>query len=191
MSQSITILRGGAIGLSLLAVAACGQNGAPTEEAAPEENETVAEPEISASDAFIAMVDDHAAQVLRESPEFATFLGVSEDVAGAGYNGRLGDYGFEANQSARQLNESFLQDIRGVELNELEGVAATTYEVLRDAYQTGAQRNQFDFGGATPWGSASPYVSLSSPARISFCRACCKRSSRWRQRKMLKSICRA
>lgn len=148
----------GAAALSLLAITACGEKSAPAESETPADETVVAEPEISASDAFIAIADDHAAQVLRESPEFATSLGVSEDIAGAGYNSRLGGYGFEANQRARQMNESFLQEIRGIDQSSLEGVAATTYEVLRDAYQTGAQRNQFDFGGATQWGSGSPYV---------------------------------
>ena len=148
----------GAAALSFLAIAACGEKNAPAETASPVDETVPAAPEITASEAFIAIADDHAAQVLRESPEFATVLGVSEDIAGAGYNGRLGGYGFAANQRARQMNEAFLQEVRSIEQSTLEGPALTTYEVLRDAYQTGAQRNQFDFGGATPWGSGSPYV---------------------------------
>ncbi len=158
MNRSPSLAFRGVFALGLLAAAACGENIAPAESGAPVEEAIVAEPEITASEAFIAIADEHAARVLRESPEFATFLGVSEDIAGAGYNSRLGDYGFEANQRARQMNEAFLQEIRGVEQSTLEGAAATTYEVLRDAYQTGAQRNQFDFGGAVQWGSVSPYV---------------------------------
>lgn len=114
--------------------------------------------EVDANKALLALADDHAAAVLRQSPEFATFLGVSPEIAGDGYNGRLGQYGFEASQIARQMNENFLQDIRSIDRKALSGQARVTYDVLRDAYRTGAQRNQFEFGGATPWGSASPYV---------------------------------
>ncbi len=146
------------LALILLAGAGCGDRRAPEETVAPTEETPAAEQEITASEAFIAIADNHAARALQASPEFATLLGVSEDIAGEGYNARLGDYGFEANQRTRQMNEDFLQEVRAVDFNALDGVAATTYEVLRDAYQTGAQRNQFDFGGAVPWGSASPYV---------------------------------
>ena len=51
-----------------------------------------------------------------------------------------------------------MQEIRGVDFDNLDGAAATTYEVLRDAYQTAARRNQFDFGSAAAWGSSSPYI---------------------------------
>ena len=155
----------GASFASLLALAGCGQGDKPQ---APAETDTVVEAPVeeqSASDILLAMADDHAAQVLKESPEWATFLGVGEDIAGEGYNGRLGDYGFEANQRARQMNEGFLQDIRSIERGKLDVQAATTYDVLRAAYEMGAQRNQFEFGGASVWGSSSPYVvtQLSGP----------------------------
>ena len=152
-------------GLALLVLAGCGErtksddarSGAPdaaTPQAAP-----------TPSQQFLTMADRHAAEILRASPEFATILGVGEDIAGKGYNARLGDYGFAANEEARAMNESFLQEIRGLERSDLEGPAAITYDVLRDTYQTGARRNQFDFGGATPYGSASPYLvtQLSGP----------------------------
>lgn len=115
--------------------------------------------------AFLEMADRHAALVLRESPEFATSLGVPEEIAGDGYNARLGDYGFEANQRARALNEQFLQELKSFDRSALEGTAAVTYDVLKNAYELGARRNQFDFGGATVWGAGSPYIitQLSGP----------------------------
>jgi uncharacterized protein (DUF885 family) len=68
----------------------------------------------------------------------------------------LGGYGFEAHQSARTMNEEFLQELRGFERAALTGTAAVTYDVLKNAYDTAARRNQFNFGGATPFGSGLP-----------------------------------
>ncbi|MEO1241363.1 MAG: DUF885 domain-containing protein [Pseudomonadota bacterium] len=141
----------------LFGLAGCGQGEAPGQASQPEAAETEAAAP-TASEALIAMADEHARAVLEQSPEWASFLGVSEEIAGEGYQGRLGGYGFEANQQARQLNEGFLQDIRSIDRAALDTQGAITYDVLRAAYETGAQRNQFDFGGAAVWGSGSPYV---------------------------------
>ncbi len=146
-------------------LAGCEQGSAPTANTVQPEAETAEAPAQSESQSLYAMADRHAAEVLREAPSWATSLGVSEDIAGAGYNARLGQYGFEGNQRARQLNEGFLQEIRGIDRQKLDLQAAVTYDVLRSAYETGAQRNQFDFGGSSFWGSGSPYVvtQLSGP----------------------------
>ena len=140
------------------ALAGCGK-GQKSETPVQEESAARAEtPPENPGDVLLKLAARHAKEVLQVSPEFATVLGVSEEVAGEGYNGRLGDYGFAGNQLARQMNEAFLQDIRGIERAALNSKAQVTYDVLRDAYETGAQRNQFEFGGAVQWGSASPYI---------------------------------
>lgn len=150
-------------GLGLLA--GCGERAAapPENGSAPVAEVETAPP--SAGEQLAAVVQDHAEQVLRASPELSTFLGVDEDIAGAGFRGRLGDYGFAANEDIRAFNEAALQDIRGIDRSALSGQAAVTYDVLRSAYETGAQRNQFAFGGAAPFGSANPYLvtQLSGP----------------------------
>lgn len=105
---------------------------------------------------FLAMADRHARAFLATAPESATELGVGEDVAGEGYLSRLGRYGFEAHQAARAMNEEFLQELRGYDRAALTGTAAVTYDVLKNAYDAAARRNQFDFGGATPFGSGLP-----------------------------------
>ncbi len=153
------ILFAGAAALAV-ALAGCGKKDDTAETSAADTQPPVAEETIAADPdaALLEMAAAHAAEVLNASPEFATILGVSEEVGGAGYNARLGKYGFAANDEARHMNERFLQDIRGLDRSVLGAQARTTYDVLRDAYETGARRNQFEFGGATPWGSASPYV---------------------------------
>ena len=162
-------LAGGA-GVIALLLAGCGEQeaSAPAPDAAGAGVDEAAAPGVAIMDEgamLRALADDHAVQALRDSPEYATILGVEESVAGEGYNARLGDYGFEATQRARAMNEMFLREIRGVERGSLSPQDAITYDVLRDAYRTGAQRNQFVFGGAVSWGSTGPYVvtQLSGP----------------------------
>ncbi|MEO1136241.1 MAG: DUF885 domain-containing protein [Pseudomonadota bacterium] len=146
-------------------VVGCGERPAAPQETAPAPATQIETAPPTAEERLAAMTEDHAAQILRASPELSTFLGVGEDIAGEGFRGRLGDYGFAANERIRAFNESALQDIRSIDRNALSGQAAITYDVLRSAYETGAQRNQFAFGGATPFGSANPYMvtQLSGP----------------------------
>lgn len=111
---------------------------------------------VDPSAAFLAMADRHARKFLSTAPEAATELGVSEEIAGEAYLSRLGEYGFAAQQAARQMNEDFLQELKGHDRTALNGAAAITYDVLKNAYETAARRNQFAFGGATPFGSGLP-----------------------------------
>ncbi len=161
MSQSQPLFRRviycGAMIAGAVAVAACGGGEeapapeTPTAVAAPVE-ETV----LSPAEALQEMAARHAQETLAVSPELATSLGVSEDLAGEGYLARLGDYGFAAGQRAREMNERFLQELRSIDKSGLSGDALVTYEILYDAYRTAARRNQFGFGGAAEFGSASP-----------------------------------
>lgn len=142
-------------GFAFVAVASCGEKEktvpAPADNAA-----AIEEPAQDPSAAFLAMAERHARTFLATAPEAATELGVPEAIAGAGYLSRLGKYGFEAHQAARQMNETFLIELKAHDRAALTGVAATTYDVLRNAYEVAARRNQFDFGGASPFGAGLP-----------------------------------
>ena len=144
-----------AASLALVAVAACGAK-EKARPAAAGPGAAVDEPAQDPSAAFLAMADRHARAFLASAPEAATELGVSEEIAGAGYLSRLGKYGFEAHQAARHMNETFLQELKSHDRAALTGVAATTYDVLKNAYEVAARRNQFDFGGASPFGAGLP-----------------------------------
>ena len=106
------------VGVLALSLAGCGERSAETgpQTGAPPAEEAPAQP-LTASQQLEAMAARHAADVLQASPELATVLGVGEDVAGEGYSGRLGGYGFAANERARALNEEFLQEIRSLDRN--------------------------------------------------------------------------
>ncbi len=148
-------LRMAAATLAMLTATACGR-GKPVEtggEAANAVEAAIADP----SAEFLAMADRHARTFLATAPETATDLGVGEEIAGEGFLTRLGHYAFDGHQTARTMNEAFLQELRGFDRTALTGTAATTYDVLKNAYELAARRNQFDFGGASPFGGGLPY----------------------------------
>ncbi|MEL6791235.1 MAG: DUF885 domain-containing protein [Pseudomonadota bacterium] len=168
-SQPITRARGYRWVLSISAalsvlLTGCGQGGG--ESAAPE-TPTAASPSAEQPDTaaltraarqrFSAMLDAHAAAFVAQAPEFATQLGLSEAVAGAGYASRLSSHSFAADQTARLANEANLQALNAIDRSALAPSAQATYDILQNAYETGAQRNLFNFGGAAHWGSRPPY----------------------------------
>ncbi len=139
------------------AIAACGGGDDARQAETPAANAAPADEVIlSPAEALQEMAARHARETLAVSPELATSLGVSEDLAGAGYLSRLGEYGFAAGQRARETNDRFLQELRSIDKAALSGDALVTYEILYDAYRVAARRNQFGFGGAAEFGSASP-----------------------------------
>lgn len=147
----------GLLAIAFLNVAGCGKN--VSDAAKNEAASGVAAAEAGPADpsaAFLAMADRHAKRFLATAPEAATDLGVDEDIAGDNYQARLGGYGFAAHQAARAMNEEFLQELRSFDRIALSGTAAVTYDILKNAYDTAARRNQYAFGGATPFGAGLP-----------------------------------
>jgi len=155
MSQTKTAFASTLAILALLTVASCGK-GKTTAESGGAGAATAGAAALDPSSEFLAMADRHARAFLATAPEAATELGVSEEIAGKNYLSRLGGYGFAAHQTARTMNEDFLQELRSFDRAALTGSAAVTFDVLKNAYDTAARRNQFDFGGATPFGSGLP-----------------------------------
>jgi len=144
-----------ALGLGLLAAASCGRTEKKADAATSAATSTAVEAHDPSAE-FLAMAERHAATFLASAPEAATELGVGAEIAGADYLSHLGGYDFAAHQAARAMNEAFLQELKGHDRAALEGVAATTYDVLRNAYEVAAQRNQFAFGGASAFGGGLP-----------------------------------
>lgn len=140
--------------LAALTLAACGgeTSEAPVDDATPPAAEVPTDP----SAAFFSLIAGHASLLAEAAPELATELGLSEEIAGEGFQARLSGHGFEAQQDAAALNETFLQELNAVEPEALEGEARLAYDVLRNAYRMAARRNDFSFGGATPAGAGLP-----------------------------------
>ena len=139
-----------------IALTACGDNDAVPAHSPEVVEEEVQERSLTPAEALLDMAARHAQEVLLVSPELATSLGVSEEIAGEGFLSRLGGYGFAANQRAREMNERFLQELRSIDHSKLSGDALITYEILNDAYRVAARRNQFGFGGAVEFGAGRP-----------------------------------
>jgi len=146
---------------STLLLAACDQDGGSTSQATSLIEETAQTQNADQSKEFLAMADRHAAKFLAGSPEFATQLGAAEEIAGVGYLEKFAGYDFDAFEENTRLNEAFLQELRGYSRDSLKGTALATYDVLKNAYEVAARRNQFPFGGATPAGGSVPQVGAS------------------------------
>jgi uncharacterized protein (DUF885 family) len=101
-----------------------------------------------------AFLDRLSINILRESPEYATSLGVSEAQAGGRYIDRLGDSSREGFRRQRALAEAGLSDLQAINRDRLEGQDVVTYDVVRTSLENQVEATRFEFGG----GATSPYV---------------------------------
>ncbi|MGV6800586.1 MAG: DUF885 domain-containing protein [bacterium] len=144
--------------VSLVLLAACSQQNDATTQTTSTTTEDVTVSSQDPSKALLDLLDEEASEILQASPETATSLGVSEDIAGIGFSARLADYSLEADAQAREMNQKFLRAMGQVNEDDLAGTAAISYQVMENAFQTAEERNQFSFGGASIMGSSPPYV---------------------------------
>ncbi len=107
-----------------------------------------------AGPALAAILDRISTEFLRESPEFATSLAVSEEQAGGRYIDRLSDSSKEGFLRQRQIGETALADLRRLNRESLTGQDAVTYDVVVTAIENNVASAQFETGG----GAGSPYV---------------------------------
>ncbi len=142
------------VGMLALATMAVASVLAPIRPATAQE---VAETQ-DASAAFLEMADRHAAEILRISPEFASQLGVGEDVAGEDYASRLADYSPAGQRETAALVERLRRELGQVDASSLNGTAAITYEVLDAAYDLASRQNALGHGPASLLGVMQPYA---------------------------------
>lgn len=91
---------------------------------------------------------------LREAPEFATSLAVSEEQAGGRYIDRLSDSSKEGFVRLRQVGENGLAALRRLNRQSMSGQDAVTYDVVVTALENNVAAAQFEVGG----GATAPYV---------------------------------
>lgn len=111
-----------------------------------------------ASQRFLAMADDHAAQILQSAPEWSTQLGVSEGIGGRGFNQRLSDYSIAGNEQLKTLSANLYAELSGVDPTPLTGTAAVTYDVLHNAYRLAERQNAYSMGIASLLWVNPPYA---------------------------------
>ena len=111
-----------------------------------------------AGEALSVLAKRHAKLVLEMSPEFATQLGVSADIAGEGFDKRLSEYSKEANASAYELAKSLRTELRSINRDALSGRDQVTYDVLDNAYEMAERQNEFSIGIPSVLGANPPYA---------------------------------
>lgn len=93
-------------------------------------------------------------EILRESPETASSLGVTEEQAGGRFIDRLTDSSREGARRRQATAEAFLAELRRLDRAALEGQDAVTYDVAIASLETNIESGRYEFGG----GATSPYV---------------------------------
>lgn len=101
-----------------------------------------------------AMLDQLCIDLLRESPEASTSLGVSDEQAGGRYIDKLDDASREAFIRGRAIAERAVESLGRINRAQLTGQNPVTYDVVLTSMQNQVAGQAFEFGG----GAQSPYV---------------------------------
>lgn len=101
-----------------------------------------------------ALLDQLSIDTLREAPEVATNLGVSEEQAGGRYIDRLADASREGLRRQRGIAERAVATLNTIDRSKLEGQDVVTYDVVKTSLDDGLAAGAFEFGN----GAQSPYV---------------------------------
>lgn len=108
----------------------------------------------AASGDLNTILDGLVTGYLRESPEYATSLAVSEEQAGGRYINRLGDYSRAGADRVLQLAQGALTNLEALNRDTLEARDAVTYDVVVTALQDQIASAQYKSGG----GAQAPYT---------------------------------
>lgn len=100
------------------------------------------------------ILDTLVTDILRESPEFATSLSVSEEQAGGRYIDRLGDYSRAGAERFLQIGTNAQTQLRALNRDSLDARDAVTYDVVMTALDDQIAAAQFKTGG----GAQAPYT---------------------------------
>jgi|CXWL01.1.fsa_nt_gi uncharacterized protein (DUF885 family) len=128
-----TLLGATAVGLTFAAVGCAPQNGAAK---------------------LTDILNRLSTQILHDSPETASSLGVSEEQAGGRFMDRLTDSSREGARARQAAAQGFLTELQAINRESLQGQDAVTYDVAVASVQNGIDAGRFEFGG----GATSPYV---------------------------------
>ncbi|MBL8536092.1 MAG: DUF885 family protein [Hyphomonadaceae bacterium] len=101
-----------------------------------------------------AILDRVCTETMREAPEFATSLAISEEQAGGRYMDRLSDASKEGFLRQRAIGERALTDLRRLNRASLSGPDAVTYDVVITAIENSVAAAGFEVGG----GAGAPYL---------------------------------
>ena len=135
------VLAGGAASLALLA--GCGPTG------------TGASSTATSSAALKSALDQAATNLLKLSPETATGLAVSEAQAGGRYMDKLSDASKAAFTAAKQLRQSTLATLNGMDRASLSHDDQVSLDVVKTSFENDLACLQWEIGAG---GASTPYV---------------------------------
>jgi uncharacterized protein (DUF885 family) len=101
-----------------------------------------------------ALLDRIAVEFLREAPEYATSLAVSEAQAGGRYIDRLSDASKEGAHRRLRMSEAALAELQSFDRDALSASEKVSYDVVVTAFVNSNDAARFDYGG----GATAPYV---------------------------------
>jgi len=106
------------------------------------------------SDEFNALLDRISTEILREAPEYATALAVSEEQAGGRYIDRLSEVSKAAKARGIAMTERAISDLRAFNRDSLTPADKVSYDVVLTAADANLAAARFAPGG----GATGPYV---------------------------------
>lgn len=136
------LLGAGAAGLALLS--GCATSAPAVDAPAPQ----------TESQRLAALLDRVSTQILREAPERATSLGVSEQVAGGRFIDRLGDRTKEGARRYRAILETALRDLNALDQAQLSPQDTVTVDVVKASFENSVGNARYEVGG----GAGAPYA---------------------------------
>jgi len=101
-----------------------------------------------------ALLDRISTEFLREAPEYATSLAISEEQAGGRYIDRLSEASKEARARQLQTAEQALTDLRALDRDSLSATGKVSYDVVVTAIESNNAAARYPFGG----GATAPYA---------------------------------
>ena len=113
-----------------------------------------AAPALTEGQRLAALLDRVSTQMLRESPERATALGISEERAGGRYIDRLGDSTKESARRYRGILEAALRDLDAFDRAQLSAADAVTVDVVKTSFENSVANARYEVGG----GAGAPYA---------------------------------
>lgn len=143
-------------GISALALASCSFN-APIAETTNKPLSAQSKVQITNTE-FLALADRHAAEIFQTSPEWATQMGVSAEIAGENFTRKLSDFSPKGNADLVELNQTLLAELEAIDPRSLSGTAAVTYEIMLHSYKLAARQNEYDMGVASVLWVNPPYA---------------------------------
>jgi len=165
-------------GAAALALSACGEPvveettnaqalSAPdqAQDAAPWDGASVDVVELEAARAaFDDLIDAMTVEFFRANPEFATYLGLPEEMMGGAYNDRLGGYGPEADAEARAMARDAAARLEAVDPAPLDHQRRLTRRLLLDQLNANIAAAEVAPYGSGGFGySVYPVAQLSGP----------------------------